>query len=369
MVAAGACATASFAGDPFQRIQKRSAGELPARLGTYYEDKVPDTLDLAERGKLGINYFSGILEPKLDFEMYFSCNFRQYSTATLWTHITSLGACQEKAMEAMAMERLMSGSQQGLAEESRMVQLLASLQGDDGLLWLPAKTARKPWLGNEPLAMVHGQGRFLRAMLAWYQYTGDPIWKNRIDKLVDGLDRLMVVHKDDYAYFPIKGYYPGEYLRSCYTKRGWADTSEPANEKAGEEGSLFNHQAHIAGCLASWHGLSGNEQAIRLSAELVRFLIKPQFWADYKGGDYPGVAGAQHAHYTGHPCGHLNVLRAILDYAVVANDARLKQFARDGYEWTRQKVFSRIGWVGDDQGCNGGRLLGLAVKLSYLDPA
>jgi hypothetical protein len=55
-------------------------------------------------------------------------------------------------------------------------------------------------------------------------------------------------------------------------------------------------------------------------------------------------------------------LRAILEYAVAANDVRLMQFVRDGYEWSRQQVFSRIGFGG---GCCGNpRLLGLAVELS-----
>ncbi len=39
--------------------------------GEHYEDTVPDTLDLAERAALGLNYFMGMTEPDLDHEMYF----------------------------------------------------------------------------------------------------------------------------------------------------------------------------------------------------------------------------------------------------------------------------------------------------------
>jgi hypothetical protein len=60
----------------------------------------------------------------------------------------------------------------------------------------------------------------------------------------------------------------------------------------------------------------------------------------------------------------VNCLRAILEYAVVADDPRLKDFVRDGYEWTRHVGFARIGYVGDNQGCGCARLIGLAVKLS-----
>jgi len=110
--------------------------------------------------------------------------------------------------------------------------------------------------------------------------------------------------------------------------------------------------------------LTGNKQALRISGELVRFLTKPKFWADAENGDYPGVVGAEHAHWTGHFHGHINTLRAILEYAIATNDSRLKSFVRDGYAWARQHLLARIGFVGDGQGCGCGRLIGLAVKLS-----
>ena len=64
----------------------------------------------------------------------------------------------------------------------------------------------------------------MRAMLAWYQYTGDSRWKERIDRMVEAFDRILVVHKDDYAYVPVP---PGDttvadmcdYLRGCYSKK------------------------------------------------------------------------------------------------------------------------------------------------------
>ena len=148
--------------------------------------------------------------------------------------------------------------------------------------------------------------------------------------MVNGIDKRLVIHKDDYAYIPAHGWIEdNEYFRSCYTEKGWKDTGEPAHEKAGEEGSLFNHQGHYAGALATWYNLTGNEQALRLAGEMVRFVTKPKFWADF-GGRFSGVMGAQHARWSGHFHGYINTLRAILDYAVVTDDSRLKQFVRDG---------------------------------------
>ena len=235
-----------------------------------------------------------------------------------------------------------------------MLEMLASHIGEEGTYWVP-KSPEKTWLStmkDYKHANVHGQ------------YTGNPKWKQLVDRMVDGLDKHLVVHKDNYAYVPAHGWIEdNEYFRSCYTEKGWKDTTEPGTEKEGDEGSLFNHQGHLAGALATWHTLTGNEQALRLSGELIQFVTKPQFWADF-GHEYPGVVGSEHAHWRGHFHGHLNTLRAILDYAVATNDSRLKQFVRDGYEWTRQGWLPRIGFVGDGQGCGHGRLIGLAVKMS-----
>lgn len=358
----------------------------PKTIGTYYESVVPDTLDLAERARLGLNHFVELTSEEHNYEMYWgsqplglpkeALNYAGFDQVpghritdtnppilNLWW--SPLHACQPKCMEAMAMLRLMSGSTQGLETEAHMVKMMASLV-EEGLYWVPADP-KKHWLGElkyRPHANMHGQGRMMRAMQAWYEYTGNPTWKKLLDEMIEGMDRI-AVHKKDYAYFPTRGHIPHEYFRSSYVKGlGWKDTREPRNEKDGEEGSLFNHQGHLPGVMATWYGKTGNQKALDLSGQLVRFYTKPQFWADNEKGDYPGVVGSEHAHWRGHLHGHVNVLRAILEYALVANDVHLKSFVRDGYEWGRQNSFARIGYVGDGQGCGCGRMIGLAVKLT-----
>lgn len=359
--------------------------------GKYYQATVPDTLDLAERAHLGVKHLMSMTSEEDDYEMYWGVqklglshevmefvergeekylggNFDDFNPPIMNFWWSMLQACQPKCLEALAMERIMTGSQTDLDREGKLLEVMASRVGQEGVYWVPA-SPNKPWLGPEtfrPYANVHGQGRMLRASIAWYQYTGHSGWKDLIDRMVDGMDRVLVVHKQDYAYFPVHGWIDYEYFRSCYIKgRGWKDIAEPETEKGGEEGSLFNHQGHLPGALATWYQLTGNKQALRLSGELVRFLTKPKFWGDYKGGEYPGVVGTEHAHFEGHWHGHINTLRAILEYAMATNDQRLKAFVRDGYEWARQGGMARIGLFGDNQGCACGRILGLAVKLTY----
>ena len=342
----------------------------PFETGNQYVTEVPDTLDLAERARLGVHHFMSNVSEAHDFELCWRGDYKKSDKwawpGYRWFQTTSLMACQPKAAEALAMGRFMSGSREHVDREARMLDMLVSNIGDDGLYYLAKSGGRKPWCGPEedrPLANVHGQGRMMRAMTAWHQYTGNSAWSTCVDRMVNGLDRI-VVHNGDFAYFPTRGRVSTEYFRSCYQRsHGWEDTSEPANEKGGEEGSLFNHQGHIPGVLANWYLLTGNEQALRLSGELVRFLMKPKFWADRSTGDYPRVSGAEHAHWAGHFHGHINVLRAILEYAIVTNDSRIMSFVRDGYEWSRQAGFARIGYY-DGQGCACARIIGLAIKLS-----
>jgi hypothetical protein len=352
------------------------SGEIntPAVKSDCYEAEVPDTLDLAERGRLALGHFLAITREDYGCEMPLMIHFRpeDENGPRMLMHDNSLGACQAKAMEAMAFLRLMTGSTEHTVREAKMLEMMVSRFGTDGLHWVSrspefprSKELAGPFAASisEPFVMVGGQGRMLRAMNAWYQYTGNRSWLDRINGLIDGLDKI-VAHKDNYAYFPIHGRYEGEYLRSCYVKEGWKDIEEPANEKAGEEGSLFNHQGCVPGGMATSYFLSGNDKALRLSGELVRFLAKPNLWADWEKGEYPQVVGAEHAHWQGHWHGYVNALRAILDYAVAVNDSRLMLFVREGYEWGRQKNLGRIGYF-DYQGCGTGRFIGLAVKLSY----
>ncbi len=55
------------------------------------------------------------------------------------------------------------------------------------------------------------------------------------------------------------------------------------------------------------------------------------------------VAG-ERAHFQGHFHSHTAMLLGLFEYADAANDAGLKTFVRDGYEYARNFGVARIGW-------------------------
>ena len=58
----------------------------------------------------------------------------------------------------------------------------------------------------------------------------------------------------------------------------------------------------------------------------------------------------------------------MFDYALLANDSRLKLFVRDAYDWARQNGIPRLGIFpqehGWTEGCNIADMVGLAVALT-----
>jgi hypothetical protein len=66
----------------------------------------------------------------------------------------------------------------------------------------------------------------------------------------------------------------------------------------------------------------------------------------------------------GHVHGTLAALRAILEYALAADDFRALEFVRDGYEWERQHFCPQLGCDVATEGCAFGDRAALAIQLS-----
>ncbi len=345
---------------------------MPNVDGERYEVRVPDTLDLADRARIAINGLTETLDREHNHEQYFLVRYTADPPFMMHFCIGDTG-CTPKYAESLPMMRVMSGSDQNLNIEATFMSDLVDLLGEDGLYWVPRVDREKtPWRvrGNYPIAYedmssVFGDARMMLAMLAWYERDRDPAWKDRINAMVRGLNKI-AIHRDDYAFYP-EGKVGMEF---AYLKEsGWTYAEEPKSEHEGAEGTVMGYQGAQIRALCRWHIMTGNELALELAGKITNFVTQPQFWGTLDAQS-KWIEGNEHGYFSGHFHGHNIAMRGILEYAHITNSQRLKMFVRDGYERARCWGIARLGifgcgvWGAYNEGCSTADMVALAIKLS-----
>ncbi len=343
-----------------QAIEKRLIN-LPE--GKSYERMIPDTLDLAERARLAINCLTGALDAEYGYELYFVVRFNA-NPPYMHHEASGLPTNNPKFAESLAMMRLMSGSTQNLDVEHGMLKRMLALIADDGLYYAPL--AGRPWhhtwdRADDDFANVYGNARFLLAMMAWYQYDRNPMWKEYIGKMIGGLRRI-AKFQGNMAYFPDPKI--GESF--SYPKSGYPpDLPEPTD--AGF--AIHMYHSGVIRALAKWAHLTGDKDTLEFARKLANYIRQPKLWVPE--AEPKGVAGAERAHFSGHFHAHVASLRGLLEYAIVANDNDLKDFVRCGYEFSRNFGVARAGWFPENatvgqqcEACCTADMVALAIKLT-----
>ena len=344
---------------------------VPPPRGESYDAAVPDTLDLAERARLAVNCLTGALDPDYGYELYFVVRFNA-DPPFMHHEASGLPTNNPKFAEALPMMRAMSGSTQNLEIERGMLKRMLALVADDGLYYAPL--IGRPWhhtwhRADEDFANVYGNARFLLAMMAWREYDGNPMWDEYIRNMIAGL-RKIAVFKDDYAYFVDPKI--GESF--SYPKSGYqGEQTEPSDP------SFSTHMYHsgVVQALAKWYRLTGDADALDLAGKLANFMRKPKFWVPETSP--ASIVAGERGHFQGQFHSHTAMLLGLLEYADAANDAGLKTFVRDGYEYARNFGVARIGWFPENtprdkpdgtplqspcESCCTADMVCLAVKLS-----
>ena len=315
---------------------------LPPVVGKSYEATVPGTLDLADRAGLAVNCLTGALDPDYGYEIYFHVRFNA-NPAYMRHEASGLPTNNPKFAEALPMMRVMSGSTQHLDIERGMLKRMLALVSDDGLYYAPI--LGRPWhqtwdRADEDFANVYGNGRFLLAMMAWYQYDGNPVWAEYIKNMIAGL-RKIAVFKQDYAYFVD----PKVGESFSYPKSGYeGEQTEPSDPNF----STHMYHSGVVQALAKWYRLTGDEDALEFARKLASFMRQPKFWVPETGP--ASIVGGERGHFQWHFHSHTAMLLGLLEYATAANDAGLKEFVRNGYEYARNFGVSRIGWFPEHTG-------------------
>ncbi len=298
----------------------------PERLrpqGERYEADVPDTLDLADRARLAVHGLSSFLNPDAQFAPYGHTYFN--ANPPYMSDMPGGPPNWGKIAESLLMARVMSGSEENLEVDAKMLAgMLAS-----------------PWMTLNPVAPTP-VSRAMLALMALYQLDPNPALKNRID---------------DMALAHIRAARPAG--DGMFFNNEMPDRRETALGVNGTWMPVFIQGSAIRP-LTRWSLLAGNAPCMDLASKLAQHLLNPELWVPE--AEPKAVVGAEHGHFAGHHHSYTQGLLGLLYYAEAARDARLKQFVRDSYEYMRNFGIGRIGLFGE--GCTTGDMTLLALKLS-----
>ena len=328
--------------------------------------QVPDSLDLVQHARLGINGICGTCDPDVMYESIF-LTFTNVNPPYQVHHSSMVSGVMPKFMEALPMLRAMSGDDSHKEEEAGIIRnQMEQNMGEDGLIYDRAIPER-PWntgvsyglaSWNEDFANLAGNGRSIDSYDYYYQMTGDEFWKKAMVKAADRICALMV-EKEDYAYIPLTGC--GNDF-SWPKESGWTNLNEPQNSQDGREGSAQFYHTQMARGLSRAYKQTGNERYMEITKKSLDFIMQPKFWGACVELD--SEYGARHGHFWGHFHGNLAAARGILEYGLAAQDIKYIRFARDMYEWARQNICMELGQCNGIEGCAVADLTALALQLT-----
>ena len=84
---------------------------MPAYEGDHYERLVPDTLDVADRADLAIQFITNLADPDADHEVYWPVLLHR-NPPVMWHDWNGL-AIQPKFQEALPLLRSLTGNESG----------------------------------------------------------------------------------------------------------------------------------------------------------------------------------------------------------------------------------------------------------------
>ena len=360
---------------------------IPPYRGERYKDTVPDTLDIAERAKLGVHVLTAITDPRADYEIYWWANFDRNPATMLHDGDDWGSQIAGGSSEALLLLRLATGSSLNNHVDPVWMSAILRSIGPDGLVYIPLKGC--PWCrinatveyfnpvwspsgqkltyadsSIEQLASPAICQRVINAMTVYYLRDGNPIWKDAIEKLIQRLTAIAVV-KDDYAYMPSGSVEPGADFGPGPMPLGFM----------AEETS-----ARLIEGLAQYYKVTGYKPAIDLAAKLTRYirlhaqnyepdgtpLVDPMIRSWFQAFD------TTHARHGGHGHGQGIGLLNVLEYATTVNDGESLAFVRNGYEWMRANGSSLVGFFPEiffpgydrSESCINADMIAMALKLT-----
>ena len=295
--------------------------EFPTYEGESYEALVPDTLDIAERADYGIHCLTQLADPEADYEIWWNGVMNRKPPLIVHDfHDLNIGY---KFQEALPLLRTVTGNSASLEVDQAWAEGLLRMQGDDGLVYMPVAgrpwtyeqaswLSEEGWQEGDQLALIGTNGALAGIFGLYYALSGDELWRDRSERLVDRLAQLMV-YKEDYCYFPIMHAHPGQQV-----SQDMPILDPGCNREAG-------------GAIAGWmiNGLcqlylrTGYEPALDLAGKLSLYMMWHSGCFDCEGR----FMGAPHTHL------HTRPISGLLEYAVITKNEEIMEYCRKAYEY------------------------------------
>src|SRR5262249_38880122 len=249
--------------------------------------RVPDTHDLAARGRLALSFLTHNVDPDYSYYNYQVVSFGPKDPGPVADsrQMDIVG----KNLRAIPWMRTICGGDEYLDREYGMMSaVLSSI--DNGMLYFPRSD--KFNVKDTTYPDVNG----MIALAAEIQYTldGNPRWLDLIQSIAAGLKKL-VIRVSDRAYYPPESTMTRE-GKWHWTLRGQAKIpydppSEPYLEQQGLEGSVKFESAYAIRALVRACKYGGDREAMELLQRLMRFYLKPGMWENtalegYKGNEH-----------------------------------------------------------------------------------
>lgn len=297
--------------------------QLKSFEGERYDAEVPDTLDLVDNANEAVNFLTRMISPvETDYCIYHLA-WPQFNPTIFEIGHGSNQNQNAKWAESIVLMRAMTGNEENLDGDRKLICSLVRYTGKDGLFYVPVKN--RPWAyidpvtqkAGKPFADTFAEGRQLRALQTWYRHDGNPLWKEIIDRKVSRLSGL-AIKKGDTRYFKLaRGYSPW-----------YRETGEGPVVALGDVGQVFssmtgdgaaNMVCWMPQAAAVWYRMTGNREALDLAGGLARYLYRDPVFFNRETGRFDNY-GTFFTH----------CMNSLLSYALVAGDEEIVEWVRRG---------------------------------------
>jgi hypothetical protein len=352
--------------------------KVPGIKGEFYNDLIPDTLDIADRAQLAIHCMTSNPDPNADYETY-ERTYLLHNPPVMWHDWDNWFCSEWKFYEAISLLRLATGSDYNRHVDEIWLNVLFRSLGDDGLLYMPMEG--RPWnrintswgptvwradgtttgIGDKSVIHVAHPlqiGRAMGVLTNYSQIDKNPIWKKTVEKMIDRCLELMV-DKGDYGYLPLGFYEPNAKIVK--------ETEDPIG--------LIGIESYgrLIQAPANYYKFTGYEPAKTLARKLINCVIDHSKTFDSEGRFLND--GSEIEQGRGGPHFHCRtfMLMSILDYVVATGDnPGYTDFVRKSYEWAREQGNPTVGffpeWLSPDEKfsetCEVADMVALSIKLS-----